>query len=160
MQPLHWFLLFIVKINRYRSLRIGKVTFYGPDSFLELCGQATQKLNELDDALFKAVTTQRYVFWYQRERLDHFNLHYSINKSFCDWKEFGIAAFLVYAHHRSRTLNFMDLPVADPSAAVQSFGHDVRQRTRAWLHKHDFPSELVTAYTDTEEESKVPRLNT
>lgn len=142
--PMHCLLLFLVRINNYQKLSIGRTTFYGPECFVELCRHAAYKLQDIDGAVFTAITTRRYVFWYDRQRPVHFDQHYAINQGSCAWKAHGIIAFLVYAHYRScREASNMPLSAL---ARTQSLAREIRQQTLFWLLKNDFPAELVSYY--------------
>ena len=139
-------LWFFVKIKSFRTLRVGKTTFYGPEAFLNLCQQAMEKLKDLDGALFLAITRTAYVFWYDQCRPIHFNRHYAINDGSCGWKEAGVIAALVYAHYRS-SLESHSLPLSGRDA-LESFKREMRNKTLLWLLKNDFPAELANYYAN------------
>ena len=135
------------RVRRYGVIRTGRASFYGPDRFLKLSKAAMLDLQRRDSRVWNSIQTQRYVFWYEPNKLDYFDMHFSVNEEYCAWDQDGLMAFLVYAHYKTSTFKGRIFPLRDRKAA-HSANIQVRAATHAWLVDQSFPAPLIECYED------------
>jgi hypothetical protein len=131
----------------HSRLRVGTLTFWGPQHFLESCNASVRRLQELDAELFTRLTTaQRLEFYYSPKHLEqaYFVWIFSIDDSYTAWQSDGIIARLVYAAQLA-TLIPRRVVTKAMSRALHS---EVNATTRLWLETRHFPEPLVHAFRE------------
>lgn len=142
---LHYFVLFRVKASGYRRLQIGRCRFYGPRRFIEMCQRAMGDLCTVDSTIYNEIASRRYLFWFDKTRLDFFAKHYAINDTYCDWGPKGIMTFLVHVYYRSTGIDQRVFPLFNHSE-INRAQWLTCENTRTWLLRHNFPAELVESF--------------
>lgn len=140
-------LLFYVynKGLRHSSLRMGTLTFWGPQIFLESCAASVERLRKLDPDLFYRITTkQRLDFYYDPKHQTQVNYAwiFSLDDLCLSWKTDGIIARVVCAFYLAELLPRR----AIPKATRRTLNSHAFATTSAWLERHGFPEPLVSVY--------------
>jgi hypothetical protein len=142
---LHLIVLIHVKGMRYRRLRVKSCRFYGPSEFVEMCQSAMEDLENRDPVIYRALSSEHYLFWYDPKRSVDFEKHFSVKDSFRAWGSIGIVTFLVYAFYKTSAFSWRVFSLSDHSEANAAHA-EVCEKTWAWLAKNSFPQKLIDHY--------------
>ena len=132
----------------YHSVRIGNCRFWGPPDFITLAEGAMDLIRREDSGLFEMLRNDGGWFWYHPSKLveSGFTGTFSVTDSYKCFGVQGIAARLVWAHHK---LMFFRGVLFLPSERQVMVGRQSQVKTlcRAWLANHQFPEKLIQTFS-------------
>jgi len=133
-------------VSRYKNLRIGRCSFWGPPEFLDLCERSARELKVLDPDLFQRLSERRILFYRFSEGHNHiFCRKFSIADGFCSWKVHGIISRLVYVcflTDQEAVCAFLTFDRTQTDEMVKT----VNARTQFWLAKAGFSEGLISYF--------------
>jgi hypothetical protein len=141
--PVLWIVLSIVsRFGKNSRLRIGKLLFLGPASFVALCKQSVERLHNLDPDLHQHLTEHEKVYIsYDPERLSDMPdwRMFTVTDRYVAWREDGIISRLVYIYFKNSVfLRYSNQEGAEGQEKQQS----VVAQWKRWLEAHNFATVL------------------
>lgn len=136
--------------SRVNPLRVGKLTVYGPQSFLDVCQSSLQRLASLDVEIYHHLTGNEGVWVFpDNERSERIGPPWviSIDPASVSWREEGVIARLVYVVFYMLTFPRPAMSWEENDAALLEH-RTVLTQTKSWLQTHGFPAPIVGCFSE------------
>ena len=142
-------LLWIInKLQRYRSLVVGNITFKGTESFLKICESANQRFSQIDPELHSLILNGKKITLVSSFDSFHCDPIASIifcRDDFSAYGDFGIISLLLFMHG-------INIAAAKPTDAAHAKASDTEMYKYAatfvanWGHQFNLPDALVDLF--------------